>query len=324
MPWKLAQKVVSGCQVCRSIDPAPVRWEEGHLSVPEVWQRLAMDITHVRGVPYLSMIDCGPSRFAIWRQLTRETAAAVIAHVNQVFRERGPPAEVLTDNGPCFRSQEFAQALQGWPTAHFFSCAYRPAGNGIIERHHRTIKRMVARTGRSAEEMAVWYNSSPNDDGDTPLQLIYRYDVRQPCDHPPELDRLSTRQSRFEVGDAVFVKPRNNTCMTQWTRGCVSAILSDVSVEVDGVPRHIADLRVAERLLGADFRAQQVTEDDDSGPCRLFDLELSDGEDDLLDISHEQEDELSNQEEAPARSDELRRSDRIRAPPDRYGLAYAH
>ena len=53
-----ANSVVKACETCQSIDPAPVRWK-----------RLAMDLTHHNGENFLTIIDCGPSRFAIWRPL---------------------------------------------------------------------------------------------------------------------------------------------------------------------------------------------------------------------------------------------------------------
>ena len=246
---RLVKKVVADCETCRSIDPAPIQWEKGSLSVPDIWQRLAMDVVHVRGVPYLSLIDCGPSRFAIWRKLVRETGSAIVSHLDQIFRERGPPASVLTDNGPCFRSQEFASLLQRWLVTQLFSCAYRPSGNGIAERHHRTIKRMVARTGHPAEEMVHWFNNSPNDDGDVPMQMVHAYEVRLPTSKPydPPCNDTEEGSARFNVGDMVFVKPRGNSCMSVWGRGRVTAVPSDLSVEVEGMPRHIADVRLAER-----------------------------------------------------------------------------
>ncbi|XP_067949646.1 uncharacterized protein [Watersipora subatra] len=98
------ERVVKECQICKQIDPSPVRWERGNLEVEKVWHRLAVDITHVGRIPYLTILDCGPSRFAIWLKLRDETANSVIAQLVRIFEERGPPQELLSDNGPCFRS----------------------------------------------------------------------------------------------------------------------------------------------------------------------------------------------------------------------------
>ena len=83
------KKVVEECNTCRRIDPSPVQWEHGRLSVETVWTRLAMDFTHFNGKIYLSIVDCGPSRFAIWRNVMHESAEQVILHLKQIFFERG-------------------------------------------------------------------------------------------------------------------------------------------------------------------------------------------------------------------------------------------
>ena len=72
------QAIVADCQTCRSIDPAPVKWNKGHLAVDRVWQRVGMDITHYQGTSYLTLIDCGPSRFTLWRRLRLQTSESVI------------------------------------------------------------------------------------------------------------------------------------------------------------------------------------------------------------------------------------------------------
>ena len=46
-----------------------------------------MDITHYRGGVYLSMIDCGPGRLAIWRELHAESASAVAEELEKVMLE---------------------------------------------------------------------------------------------------------------------------------------------------------------------------------------------------------------------------------------------
>lgn len=94
---------IKTCQTCLSIDPAPVRWERGHLDVPDVWARLSMDITHVDGHHYLTLIDSGPSRFALWKKLRIQSSGAVAAALEIVFCERGAPKEILTDNDTAFR-----------------------------------------------------------------------------------------------------------------------------------------------------------------------------------------------------------------------------
>ena len=72
--------VVRACQLCQSIDPSPQSWENGTLQVDDLWERVSIDITHVNGAHYLTLIDCGPSRFTIWRRLRSQNSVSVIEH----------------------------------------------------------------------------------------------------------------------------------------------------------------------------------------------------------------------------------------------------
>uniref|UniRef100_A0A5S6R1Q6 Integrase catalytic domain-containing protein n=1 Tax=Trichuris muris TaxID=70415 RepID=A0A5S6R1Q6_TRIMR len=158
------QAVVSGCGICKSIDPAPVKWRQGCLSVERVWQRLAMDIRHCGGHAYLTLVDSGPSRFAIWRPLKHQSSANVVSQLESVFLERGAQEEILADNDTAFRSRMFEQLAAKWGVKVRFRSAHYPTGNGIAERCHRTIKVIVARKGCAVAEAVYLYNITPRDD----------------------------------------------------------------------------------------------------------------------------------------------------------------
>ena len=61
--------IVKRCQTCQSVDPASVKWQKGKLGVGSTWSRLAIDITHYGSQHFLMLINCGSSRFAVWRPL---------------------------------------------------------------------------------------------------------------------------------------------------------------------------------------------------------------------------------------------------------------
>lgn len=244
----LVKDIVDSCNVCRRVDPAPVSWDHGGLSVDKVWQRVAVDITYVNKRPYLTLVDCGPSRFAIWKGLVNETSTTVVRELNRMFAERGAPDEMLCDNGPCFRSTETATFLKAWGVTQIFCCAYKHSGNGIVERNHRTIKRMVARTGGKVEDMVYWYNNSPNYMKVVPAKAIYQYESRLFGTSPVTCSRekaADTKQSPYNVGDKVFVKPKTARCDTTWKDATITRVVSKTVVEVDGINRHIADVRAA-------------------------------------------------------------------------------
>ena len=189
------------------------------------------------------MVDCGPGRFAIWREIKTETAWEIAKVVEEVFLERGPVAEVLMDNGPAFRSEVFKEMCDKWGVRQFFRAAYRPSGNGIVERHHRTIKAAAERSRISPTEAVYWYNMSPKtgqDETTVPHRAIFTYEWRHPYNRTAG---AVGREATIKVGEEVWVKPPNAKCTTRWGRGVVTGTQSKNNVIVDGVPRHILDLR---------------------------------------------------------------------------------
>ena len=155
------QKVVKNCVQCQSIDPAPNIHDPGEIGTSKNCIRLAIDITHNCQGACLPMIDCGPGRLAIWRELHAESASAVAEELEKVMLERGPIMEVIMDNGTVFCSEIFKTMLKKWKIRSYYRTAYRPGGNGIVERHHRTVKTIADKGGVSPEEATFWYNMAP-------------------------------------------------------------------------------------------------------------------------------------------------------------------
>ena len=299
------RRVVKACQ---SIDPAPVKWPKGKLNVDEIWHRVGMDVTHVNGGHYLTLIDCGPTRFAVWRRMQRQDTASVIQQLESVFFERGAPVELLTDNDPAFRSGAFTQIAERWALRVRFRCAYVASGSGIAERCHRSVKRIAARKRCTIAEAVYWYNVAPNDDVDSataPANKLYNYEIRV-----LGIDRVLHSEpgaidSPYDAGDSVWVKPPEARCHTKYKLGTVTKVISEQTMEVDGMPRHVRDLRSAVPPETAPTRAQIFISDDEELPLLAVRREADEG-------SYDSDGEVDRP--MP------RRSGRAKRFPDRYGL----
>ena len=151
------------CEECQSIDPAPVHWEKGTLEVDDNWQRVGMDIMHYGAHNFLTVTDCGPTHFSIWRQLARQDSVSVIRQLETVFFECGPPHELLTDNNTPFCSREFWTFANDWGVNMRFRCAYVLAGNGIAEQCHHMVKHIAARMHCPIQEAVYWHNVMSRD-----------------------------------------------------------------------------------------------------------------------------------------------------------------
>ena len=114
-----------------------------------------------------------------------------------------------------------------------------------MERSHRTIKRIAARTRCSVMEAVYWYNVTPKDDASAstaPANIIYSYTARirgVDVTLPPE----DAGPSGYEVGDSVWVKIPHGRYTTQFGKGTITRVYSPHSVLVDGTPRHVKGVR---------------------------------------------------------------------------------
>ena len=156
--------MVRACERCQSTEPAPLHWKVGKLDVRNNWSRVGMDITHYENQYYLTLIDCGPSRFSIWHPLQHQNAASIIRQLESVFSKRGSLVELLTDNGAAFSGEGLGRFAKNWGIQLRFWCAYVLSDNGIVERCHHTIKCIAAWTCCSIKEALYWYNVMPKDD----------------------------------------------------------------------------------------------------------------------------------------------------------------
>ena len=129
---KTVKEVVSECRQCPMMDPAVnLWWQLGTIVSGAVWEKLAVDITHVNSRPYLSCINCS-SRFTIWQPLRNELSKEICIYLECIFAEMGPPAVLLSDNGPIFWGSEMQQLLRVWDMQPDYSYAYRAQGNGLV------------------------------------------------------------------------------------------------------------------------------------------------------------------------------------------------
>ena len=56
-------------------------------------------------------------------------------------------------------------------------------------------------------------------------------------------DGQESDNSAYSMGDKVWLKPHGARCTSLWNPGIVTNVNSEHNVEVDGVPRHVCDMR---------------------------------------------------------------------------------
>jgi len=131
--------------------------------------------------------------------LRTTTSKVIERELVKVFSRCGFPTALVSDNGPQFTGRQFERWLSSKGIRHIKSSPYHPQGNGVVERLHRTLNQMVAKTTGSKGNwaavvpMALFFiRASPCEatgispflarqgwEPSTPIELLYRAWVQE-------------------------------------------------------------------------------------------------------------------------------------------------
>ena len=76
-----------------------------------------------------------------------------------------------------------------------------------------------------------------------PQRSVFRYEWRHPRVNPTVAAEAEKDPAEVRIGEEVWMKPPNSQCTSQWRRGVTTDINSRNNISVDGMPRHILDIR---------------------------------------------------------------------------------
>ncbi|XP_076049782.1 uncharacterized protein LOC143030516 [Oratosquilla oratoria] len=198
---KLKRDVSTYCRTCRPcqvagkpnptvkpypLQPIPV--------VKEPFRKIVIDCVGPlpktpRGFQFLfTIVDCA-TRYPEAIPLRRITAKNVVRALIHFFTQVGLPTVVQSDQGSNFTSRLFNQVMESLGVRQSRSSAYHPQSQGVVERFHQTLKRVLRtfciETGRDWDEgvdllLFAIRDSVQESLGYSPFQLIYGHEVRGP------------------------------------------------------------------------------------------------------------------------------------------------
>ena len=104
------------------------------------------------------------SNFIEVDSLSSETSKSVIRSLMAIFSRFGVPDTLVTDNGPCFASSEFAKFADRWNFVHVTSSPRYPQSNGKAENAVRTVERLFTKCDAAGvskfQALLDWRNTS--------------------------------------------------------------------------------------------------------------------------------------------------------------------
>lgn len=102
-----------------------------------------MDIFELNNKEYLTTVDYYSNFWEIDKLPTDVKASTVISKLKDHFARYGIPDQVVTDTGPQFKSQEFANFAAAYEFEHMPTSPYNSKGNGKVESAVKTAKRLL-------------------------------------------------------------------------------------------------------------------------------------------------------------------------------------
>ena len=138
------KQMVETCETCRKFETSPQKEPLVSHDVPlRPWEKIGVDIFELNGKEYLTTVDYYSNFWEIDQLPTDAKATTVIAKLKDHFACYGIPDHVVTDNGPQFKSQEFANFAAAYEFEHTPTSPYNNKGNGKVESAVKTAKRLL-------------------------------------------------------------------------------------------------------------------------------------------------------------------------------------
>ena len=133
------------CDECQRHGNKKPRPLERQFSATRPMEILGMDLVVFRGKHALVTVDYF-SGFLTYEPLESETTETATRVLNNIFRKFGLPEKIISDNGPCFRSNNFRRFCDQFDIGHVTSSPCYHQSNGRAERAVATIEQILKKS----------------------------------------------------------------------------------------------------------------------------------------------------------------------------------
>ena len=160
------EQLILNCQLClkysRSKDKGNLHTALGHEVPPVPWSKLATDIFHYKSQPYLLIVNY-TSRLPIVRKLKSMSAQHIAEHFKSIFSEYGWPDILVSDNGPCYAAEKFANLMKEYAVNHITSSPHVHT-YGLVEKFIQIVKNLFYKAkdeGTDIHKYQMIYHNTP-------------------------------------------------------------------------------------------------------------------------------------------------------------------
>ena len=135
------EQMVRSCASCQQVRKPPavaplMPW----MWPSNPWHRIHIDYAEDENGHYLIVVDAHSRWPEIFFMPRNTSAGATISILRELFAKYGLPVQCVSDNGPQFRSEDFARFLKLNGVKHVRVAPYHAASNGLAERMVQSFK----------------------------------------------------------------------------------------------------------------------------------------------------------------------------------------
>lgn len=175
------ETLISECETCQKHRSKQTKEPMIAMELPTApWQKVGMDLFNFKGKDYLVVIDYY-SNVPEMALLTNMSSACVITHAKSVFARHGIPNTVVSDNGPCFSSNEWQRFAEQYDFHHVTSSPYFAQSNGQAEKGVPSLKQLLKTASDSNSDpylALLSYRASPIQCGLSPAEPLMNRKLR--------------------------------------------------------------------------------------------------------------------------------------------------
>ena len=209
--------LVTNCTICLKYS-ASNRKDSTKIGPPlgqeiptQPWKKLATDLFTYDQANYLLVVDY-TTKFPVVHKLTDLTACVVTEHMKAIFSKFGTPHSIVSDNGPCYAAQYFADAMAEWGVNHIKVSPHHHQANGLAEGYVCIVKQLLTKArelGQDPHKAIAIYRTTPlSDKLPSPFKLLYG---RRPQTDFPQYTKSDPNQiTALQHKDKNEAKPEMN------------------------------------------------------------------------------------------------------------------
>lgn len=178
--------LIQHCTECQIHGNKKPRSPERQVSATKPMEILGCDLMDFQGQPILVSIDYFSGYITI-DPLRSSSTTAVTARLNDTFRKFGLAERIISDNGPCFRSDQFNKFCEEFDIHHTTSSPYFHESNGRAERAVQTARHILqkCKTDTEITRALLAYHDTPiSADLPSPAELFFNRRIFNRLGHP--------------------------------------------------------------------------------------------------------------------------------------------